>query len=256
MSLILWSALGCRVVQAPETLEELVVFAFEHHDDTPELVAMEANLTPLVEAHLDEMHDGYAVNQLTADDLAAAGVEDADVTDILGAMGAVDYRHDLDTMLDVMTRPNKDELFPDTWESYTVVDETDRACFLAHTCDRYDFTIDQVVKVQILGKASSTLVNELRWVPRDDAPPFLVWRTLGPTPIAFSSDIMAVNQQYSMVAIVPTGEVARRVESFWVDAAFVGVDVPQYTAVNMAVKQMTEHAGMLDDFVDQQAAGG
>lgn len=243
---------GCHAVQAPETIEELVVFGFQHFEDKDEqaLVDMEANLSPLVVDNIDQMTEGYAVNQLTAEDLADAGVEDVDVTEIIGAMGAIDYRHDLDAILDPMTHEHKDELFPDNWIVYDVLEQTDRACFLAHECDTYDFVVNQTAKVPALGEATQTLDQSLRWVHREDGTAFIVWRTLAPEPIEFTSNLMAVHQQYALVVIAPNGSVARRIESFWVDAEFIGMDVPEYSAVNNAVKQMGIQADRIDDFLD------
>lgn len=243
---------GCRVVQAPETIEELVVFGFQHFDDKDEdaLRDMEVNLGPLVIENIDQMTEGYAVNQLTAEDLALAGVIDADVTEIIGAMGSIDYRHNLDAIIDPMIHDHKDEIFPDNWLSYEILEQTDRACFIAHGCPRYDFTVDQTANASMLGEATQTLQHSLRWISREDGTPFLVWRTLAPDPIAFTSNLMAVHQQYALVTIVPNGDVARRIESFWVDAEFIGMDVPEYTAVNNAVKQMGIQAGRIDDFLE------
>jgi hypothetical protein len=46
-------------------------------------------------------------------------------------------------------------------------------------------------------------------------------------------------------------QIARRIEAFWVDAEFVGMDVPENTAVNNAVSQMGEQAGLIDDWIDE-----
>lgn len=251
-----WLLGACHVVRAPETIEELVVFGFQHFDDEDEdaLREMEVNLGPLVLENIDQMSEGYAVNQLTAEDLQTAGIEDADVTEIIGAMGAIDYRHDLDAVLDPMIHDHKDEIFPDNWLSYEILEQTDRACFIAHTCDRYAFTVDQTADAALLGEATQTIDHSLRWVSREDGTLFLVWRTLAPEPIAFTSNLMAVHQQYALVTIVPNGDVARRIEAFWVDAEFIGLDVPEYTAVNNAVKQMGVQADRIDDFLDEQAS--
>ena len=130
------------VVDAPETLEELVVFGFVHFDEDEAFIRATAdNLSLLAEDHREELREGYYVDLLQTSDLEAAGVEAASVDGIIGALGSSEYRHGVAPVIQVQTDPNKAALY-DNIEFHEVSDpEGDRSCFLSRDCRRYAFTV-------------------------------------------------------------------------------------------------------------------
>jgi len=88
-TLLLVSA--CKVVDAPDDFEELVVFGFTNFMDEPELfVAAAEGLIPYAETIVDELEEGFRVDNLTYVDLVSAGVDPQDdEVDILGASARV-----------------------------------------------------------------------------------------------------------------------------------------------------------------------
>lgn len=242
---------GCKVVDAPADLEDLMVYGFDNYDRDPDfLAAMGQNLFPQVDDQFDVIANGYRISSLTADDVAAAGVEDATVTTILGAMGSVDYRHPIADIVPPMIAPNRAELF-DQIQSYDVTSEDgDRDAFIAGDTDRYDFSATQTVSVTLLGDSTQSFDANYRRITPDEGDPFVVIRTLSPGGVAFNSNIMVVHQQYGLAVLYPHGDTARRVEAFWVDAEVIGMDVPDYYAVEQAAKTMADQAQRVDDYVD------
>ena len=241
---------GCTVVDAPETLEELVVFGFEHFDDGDAyLQAMGENLFPAVEEHLDELAEGYHVDALDETHLTAAGVASPDAVSIIGALGAAHYQHGLDGALCGVLYPDKEEIF-DNYLGYSLTDDGDLDCFLAGECDRYGSVAEQTVQVPVLGEASQTVQRDFRWVRPRGQDAFVVSRTLAPTPIEFTTTRMAVDQQYALVVLVPHDAGTRRIETFWVEARFLGIDVPEYFAVTSAVNEMQDQADRIDEWLD------
>ena len=252
--LILMSLLlpGCRVVDAPDAIEELVVFGFVHFDEDVEyLEAMGDKLFPAVAEHEDELAEGYFVDLLTAEDLELAGVEDAETEGIIGALGRSDYTNDLDAVLCGMSWPDKanTEAF-ESYLDYTLEDDGNLACFLARECDRYDTSATQKVTASILGEATQSFSRSFRWVEPRDAEPYVVSRLLAPEPIAFDSEILAVDQQYSLVVLYPDGQATRRLETFWVEARALGFELPEAFAVSNAVSTMQNQADEIDAFID------
>ena len=243
---------GCKVVDAPETLEALVVFGFVHFDDDiAYLEAVGEGLFPEVEAHADELAEGYFVDLLTADDLALAGVEAAQTEGIIGALGRAEYTNGLDPVLCGMTWPDKanTEAFG-SYRSFEVEDDGNLACFLARECDRYDTVATQTVDASILGEATQSFQRSFRWVEPADGDPYVVSRLLAPEPIAFSTEILAVDQQYSFVVLHSDGGHTRRIETFWVEARALGFELPEGYAVSSAVKTMQNQADEIDAFID------
>ena len=241
---------GCTVVEAPDTLEELVVFGFQHFDDEEAyLQAMGEKLIPAVEEHLDELGEGYHVDALDETHLAAAGVDSPDAVSIIGALGAAHYDHDLDGAVCGVLFPDKEEIF-DNYLVYDLDDDGNLECFLAGECDRYSSSAEQTVQVPVLGEASQTVQRDFRWVRPRGQEAYVVSRSLAPEPIEFTTTLMAVDQQYALVVLVPYEGGTRRVETFWVEARVLGMDVPEYFAVTSAVNEMQDQADRIDEWLD------
>ena len=78
---LLFLASACTVVDAPEEIEDLVVYGFEHFDDDEEyLIAVGEGLFPWVDENFEELTDGYRVEDLSVENLENAGVEDPDLS--------------------------------------------------------------------------------------------------------------------------------------------------------------------------------
>lgn len=253
--LLLPALLACKPIEAPQDLEELVVFGFDHMDDDgyPEATADE--LIPLADGQFTDLQDGYEVNSLTPDDLAEAGVESADTTDIIGAMGGVDYTHSIDEVLALLTRGDKEDLYEDE-PVYDLLEPGDVDCFLSHDCETLEQVITEGTSVAILGVSTRTYTQQYRWVDDEDLGPLVLIRTLNPDGMTFDVNWLVVYQQYAFIALFPEGDHARRVETFWVDAEFIGMDVPENTAVNQAVSQMSKQAEQVDELIDELEATG
>jgi hypothetical protein len=174
------------------------------------------------------------------------------VTEIVGALGVVDYRHSLDEVLGPITAYNKHEMF-DNFLEYEVLDETDRDCFLKAECERLDQDIYEKTNVTLVGDAARTYTNSLRWLEGEDLPRAVMIRQLNPDPVEFEGSAinMTVFQQYSFVLLYDNGGKARRVESFWVDFELAGMDVPDNMAVSNAVKAMGSTAEKVDTWLDE-----
>lgn len=249
--LLLLAALsGCKVIDAPDAIEQLVVFGFVHYEEDGYPEATADKLVPEAEEEDAALREGYLVDSLTSADLVDAGVEGAVETgEIIGVLGAVDYHHALGDVLSFLTRHDKASDDEDTLV-YEVERETDRDCFLAGDCETMEQVIFETVQVPVVGEASRTYTQQYRWVEQKGADPLVMIRSLTPEPMAFSSNLISVSQQYAFILLVPAQGGVRRVETFWVDAQFLGVDVPASYAVNNAIKTMNEQAGQVDAGLD------
>ncbi len=249
----MFAALGaCTVVDAPEEIEDLVVYGFEHFDDdSRHLQAVSDQLFPWVDENFVEMTDGWRVNNLTEEHLEAAGVENPDIEDVLGAIAAAEYRHTLDEIIPLLAHPHKDDLYEQV-VNFEIIEDTDLDCFLEQECEMYSYTAEQTVTVTLLGQSTQTFDQSLRWIYRNDEEPFVVGRTVSPTPIEFNTSIVAVDQQYALFAVYPWGDAARRAEAFWVESRIIGADVPDTFAVSQAANQIGNQAERVCDQIDAQ----
>ncbi|HHO50932.1 MAG TPA: hypothetical protein ENK18_08690 [Deltaproteobacteria bacterium] len=243
---------GCKIVDAPEDLESLVVFGFVHFEDDPSFLKQTATgLLPLIELHREALSEGYRVADLTATDLEGAGIDAPVEGGILGAVGLVGYHNRTTPVIDAISRPDKAAMFPDNYLAYELRRTSDRACFLDATCDRLDQTAFERTKVVLLGEAERTFDIAYRSLLLDEGT-FTFVRQITPEPMSFSTGLATVHQQYSFVMLFDEGTSAQRIEAFWVDAEILGLDVPDSYAVDQAVSAMADQAERVDAWIDTQ----
>ena len=250
--LILSMMTACKVVDAPENLEDLMVFGFVNfNEDEKYLEETAEQLLPLINRNEDDLFDGYRVSNLTKADLSAVGVDPPEgKSDILGAMGLVDYTNNVDRVVDAVSRENKHEMFPENFLDYNVLEGSDRSCFLSAECDRLDQEVYEKTKVALLGEAERTYNAEYRWINTEELGDVVFVRQIAPEEMKFSSNLAIVHQQYSFVMLYKKGGKARRVEAFWVDVEVLNLDVPDSYGVDQAVSQMEKQAERIDAWID------
>lgn len=247
---------GCNVVDAPEDLEELMVYGFENFSrDDDFLIAMSDNLLPQVDAQYEAIAEGYRIDSLTIEQIEANGLEDVDVNEIFGAMGALSYRHTVAEVVTPMVAPNRAELFPEAILAYEVTAETegDPECFASAACARYDFTFEETADVGMLGQSTRTVTTSYRWIDPPESQPYVAILSLTPGGVDLTSGIIVVHQQYGLALVYPFEATARRVEAFWIDGEVIGMDVPDYFAVEQAVGAMATQGERIDDWLDVES---
>jgi hypothetical protein len=242
--------LGCPPpVQAPENIEDMMNFGFIYFDDKPTYIhSLNDNLMPFLRENADQAADGWSVHSLSTEDLEAAGVEDKDVSNIIGAAAMATYHLDLDTTARGVTWPDKTETIDTVLEFRVLEESEDRACFLSKECTRYDVVAEQRTQLPLSIVATQTYTTQYRWILSYENLEILLIRGLTPDGIAFDSDIIEVLQQYSFAVIFQEGKVTRRMEAFWVDGRLLGSSVQEGYAVNQAINTMHRNAGQIEDF--------
>lgn len=247
---LLLAATGCKVVDAPADLESLMVFGFANFDNDDKFLEETADaLLPLINEKTEDLRDGYRVLDLTTDDLVQAGVTPSAASDIIGAMGLTDYRHDVDPVIETASAENKDEMW-DNFLEYEVLETTDRPCFLEGACPELEQEVHETTNVALLGDAERTYTSAYKRISTDAVPNAVFIRQIAPDEMKFSSNIAVVHQQYSFVMVYQDHQIAKRIEAFWVDAEALGMDLPDTFAIDSAVGQMAEQAGRVDDWID------
>lgn len=241
---------GCKVVDAPETLEDLLVFGFTHHDD--ELRFSEAAAEALIPLTLDQeqaLTEGYRVSPLSRDHIRAAGLEPPDEVSILGAATTVHMRSDVQALATVLTWPDMTEV-QEPMLRWTVDSETDRDCFLARTCASYQVEGTRERDIGFLGSATQRFIRSWVWVELEGAS-VLIQRELMPDPAEITTAVYQVDQQYAYSVLFPHQGGTQRLEAYWVDAQAIGMDLPDTLALDLAVQAVQSNAEELDAFAEQ-----
>ena len=240
---------GCKVVDAPKTLEAMMVYGFENVDSEPEIQTVADELPSLVKRNLEAIEEGYRVNSLRPKNLRTVGVDPGDVEEIVGALGRIEYINDLPDVLDAISHQHKDWVVDNT-TFYEVLEETDRACFLKKDCATYSMTAEQVTKQPVIGNLTQTLSQDFIWVEHNgqDA---IASRVLAPDPVDVSSGIVAVDQQYAfyLVRQLPGGG-CERTEAIWAEARVLGAGLPDSVMLDQAINGMSKQAEKIDAWID------
>jgi len=248
---VLLSAMACKPPEpAPENMEDLVVFSFEHFQDDEQLALTMEPALEWAALHEEEAREGWLVSDLREEHLTAVGIDEPNLENLVGALGIADYTSSLDDVLLGLTHLNKDTLYERT-ESFAVLEEDgDRTCFLGEGCSRYGFTTEETTKVPFLGRSTRTVATEFTWV-NTSTQRCAAMRQVAPEPVAFHAAVplMGIDQQYGLVILCPYESGVRRIEAFWVEARLLGSDLPEGIAVRTTVNQFQKAADDLDAWV-------
>ncbi len=237
---------ACKVADAPQNLEQLAVYAFANFDDARRLREAAETFPPLVAENLETLAEGYRVTDLTDADLEAAGVEDPDIAGIVGAMGTVTYQSALDDVLHIVTTEDVALRPGANVTAFDVLYSEGRDCFLARTCERYVQHATQTNRIGGLGDVTRTSWTTFQWGEDADGEPVVWQAVLSPDEAEISSDFVRMFQQYQVVLLYPDDGALRRVETFWVDAVVLGIEVPDLMLVNQAIAAMAGAAAQVD----------
>lgn len=247
---------GCKVVDAPETLEELATFTFVSLEDRQAVVDEAADgLVQVIESDEGQIELGYRVNSITSAELTQVGVtREVAEEGVGGAAGQVSMVSDLDAVAEVVTLPDLSTVFSRTTRYEVTLDEgSDRDCFLARDCElmaqRGSRDNDQPFPI---GNTTQDFAQLFRWAETRDGRNVLLFRTLVPEKTDTSLNIVNLEQNYVLAALWESGTGTARLEINWVDANVIGLEFPDSLAINEVLKAMETQAEEIDAFV----AGG
>jgi len=247
MILLLLSA--CKVIDAPQNIEDLMIFGFIHaHESDPEWAqAFAENLLPEMEAHAVALEDGYRVGTLCPADIDAAGFESDSDVNILGVATRTHLNSSLEDVLWALTFPDTTQIFSATKE-FDLVEHTDRDCFLSKDCEFYDYRAHRVLDLSILGTAEQEVIGTMRHTTLESGQEAALWR--GASPEEAKASLAVLHQQYAMELLTPDPDGGTwRVTAIWIDAEFVGIDLPDSFMVSTSVSQLKNAAEDIDAFI-------
>ncbi|MCB9762289.1 MAG: hypothetical protein H6739_20990 [Alphaproteobacteria bacterium] len=235
-------ALGaCKAPEAPDTIEEMMVYGFENFEaeDPAYMVALAEKLIPWMDNHMAEAEEGYAVNALGDANLAAAGVDATVEEEILGAVTGVDFVAPPEDLAAVYVYPHQDEIF-DTYIEFTRETDDDPDCFAEQRCEFFRASDDVHIDMGVLGiEMFNGYDTAFRWIELSDGTKAIAHRNLGPLPIEFTVNFLAVYQQYSFsFSYARPDGTTRRAWTIWADGEVIGADLPESWQISQGVSAM------------------
>ena len=245
MTATLLLLLACKPPEAPDTIEEMMVYGFTNLEDDEAILALADKLIPWMQDNRAELEEGYQVQDLSVEDLAAAGIEDAQVDGVIGAAVGLYYAFPVDDIAFGLTYPEQTEIF-EKYLSYERLEETDRACFLDRSCPEHTCLNDVHIDFGAGIEGWNHWTQTLRRVDSEAWGELMVRRVLGPDPSEFSVDWLEVPQQHGFSFVYNEAGAAIRVQTVWVEGRIVGADVPETFALSLGMNGMRKSAEDLD----------
>jgi len=242
---------GCpRPPEAPETLDELCGFLFEHHaDETPEYMAAGLeNLDVWLADHIEETEEGYEVTGLTQGVTDTLDGQARPVEGIFGVTVATSSAHAADTKARALVQVDPDEFAPDNYVSYERDYVTDEGCFVDRDCLRLD--TDEVFEGALALDITSInhAYNEYLWT-ETAAGWVMAQRAFLVEPPEINVAWLQVDQQFYLNLILPDGDGSVHLQTTWMVAE--QDDLPENMVMNMTIAGMVENAENLDAWLDE-----
>lgn len=237
--------------EAPEKLDDLMGYLFEHADDDDDAAidAAAANLDVWLDAHLEDTIEGYEIHDLSEAAIARTGDEVEDMDGLVGAAVGHESVHSAETLGGQNAVPVDTDTSEWGTEGSGRVYESDPACFAAETCSRLQSEewADEELALGI--EAQPHWAQRWRWVELPEGLGLLqTWWIL--EPIAFSVDFISVEHQFYVWMFLPQADgSSTSVQGTWIAATLTGAPVPDETAMALVVSTMSGTADKLDDRV-------
>ena len=233
-------AVGCAAPpEAPEKLEELAAFLFDHADDEdPEALKVGVeNLDAWLSNHIEEARKGYTVTRLSSDAIDGVGVDPALSEGLVGAAVATTLPKGPRKVTRALVAADPTEVYPDTYTTYERDWIDDPDCFLDRECDSADLKAHTVSAYPLGLEVTSDFKAQYRWVETDQGMA-MVQRTWLRKPAEVSKDWVAVPAQFFLSVNLPDNGRTLRLQTTWIAAELGDTPVPEATALNMVIDSM------------------
>lgn len=239
-----------RPPPAPETLDDLCAYLFEHLDDEDDYSLAEGteNLRVWLGDHFVETELGYEVTNLTNEAASAVEVEPVELDRLLGVATAYDINHSIDTVMNASLAGPVAEIY-DTYQSAEREFYPDVDCFLERECDWLE--ADQhSVSLYPLGLVATTSTHgQYRWIETSEGPAVVQrsWMLEG----EFSLDWIKVEHQYYVSVTMPIREnETRKMEATWIMASLGDLPVSEALVLQLALSSISKGGQNMNDYLD------
>lgn len=220
---------GCKVEPAPEDLDGLAHWFWQHLDDEDPTALQDGavNLYAALDGAIFEGPLNGTITTLSADELALVDHGDDDRTNLHGVFMANDIACSTALLEYQIYAPSQDEMHPGTYVSYDREFTSDLAAYQARETEW--LTWDSLYVVEDTGVSyEATIHGTLRYIPEIDAElsgPLLVSRGVLDAP-AYANEAQdrGMFQDYQLEVYFPRGEQTLHVYAMWRDAVFFGMD--------------------------------
>ncbi|MEN9785776.1 MAG: hypothetical protein RLZZ299_1040 [Pseudomonadota bacterium] len=233
---------------APEELDALVGYLYAHamDEDDAALAAGGENLVAWMDSRLAETLEGYRVNNLDPEALAALDGRERSAAGLLGAAVGHESPHTPWTLAASVALTSPLERNPERALDYRRENEVGLECFVAETCDRMSFEAFSTSALPLGIEVESHVVQRMRWFTLPDGGAAYIQSNFMVEPAEVSVGWLEVVAQYYAWVSVPHGDGSRNMIATWAETRLTGESVPESLGVDLAIGTMQDDAATLD----------
>jgi len=252
---------GCRhLPEAPQELDELCGYLFEHANDEPDLLTLEAgaiNLDAWLDTSIAATSEGYSVNTLSDDAVNTLNDGERTLDGVKGAAVGYTSENDAETLMSTLVRASPQDMYPDQYKEFRREWTGDPECFAAGDCESLAAESFSTLSLPMGIEAEVDSMVQYRWVDTEEFGRVAIQRTwmhVPPTIAPPASDWLSVDQQYYVWMFIPNNDVAgsRSIQATWMVASVAGA-YPEEFVLQTVVGSMQGNSTGLDDYI---AGGG
>lgn len=251
--------LACKAPpEAPTELADLCNYLFrtaapEDYDEEA-LVAGLNNLDAWLQADMEATTDGYAVNDLDQDSVAALDIGNPSTDNLVGAAVAYEHVYQEHPVAVATSWADQEEVLDKTYAVYDRTYDGDIDCFAWQECDWIEADSYSESSWAGLIDVQSTNHIQFRWV-EVDGEMWMIHRSWLNGPATVSWEELQLNAQYFLAITMPASWAeggAIRMMTTWIDAEYAWLPVSEDTARLLVVKSMDKQGEMIDEWLDVQ----
>lgn len=246
---------GCRhLPEAPQELDELCGYLFEHADDEPEDLTIEAgaiNLDAWLDDSIAATSEGYSVNTLSDDAVNALDDGDRSLDGVKGAAVGYTSKNDVETLMSTLVNVSPADLYPEQYVEFARTWNGDPDCFAAGECESLEAESFSTLSLPAGIEAEVDSMVQYRWVDTVDFGRVAIQRTWMRVPPTLSVTWLAVDQQYYVWMFIPNNDDggSRSIQATWMVASFLGAPPPENYVLQTIVTSMQGNSTGLDDWI-------
>ncbi len=253
LALLLLPLLACQELpEAPETLDELCAYIYEHHadEDPAALNAGLEELTDWLEAHPEEALEGYQVASPGEAVVDSLDGKDRTTAEMVGLAVTSISTHPIEDSTYCLVALDQDVIYTDTYTAYSRENIGDTDCFMDKDCPRLECQ-EHLESSFILGVESvSDAYNQYMWTELERGWA-MVHRNWQLTPPEVNFGWLEVDEQIYLNVLMPGDDgVVWRVQAQWTVYSQDN-DVPEEWAQNAVVDFLVKMHDELEAYLDE-----
>lgn len=246
---------GCRhLPEAPQELDELCGYLFEHANDEPEDLTIEAgaiNLDAWLDDSMAATSGGYSVNSLSDDAVDSLDDGERTLDGVKGAAVGYTSTNDVETLMRTLVEVSPADLYPEEYVEFRRIWNGDPDCFAAGDCDHLEAESFSTLSLPMGIEADVDSMVQYRWVDTVDLGRVAIQRTwMRVPPTIRGLDGLSVDQQYYVWMFIPNNEDggSRSIQATWMVATLAGF-YPEQFVLDTVVTSMQGNSTGLDDWI-------